>query len=223
VDNPVLVVVGAGPGIGRSVARRFGRSGYQVALVGRQQEAVAKLGAGLQADGITAGWVAADASDAAELDEALRRLVRDAGRVDVLHHNISAYREATASQTSADDLLADLAVGVASLLTAVRAVLPTMLAGGAGTVLATGSGAADRPITSAATLGVQKAALRNLVQVLDAELRPRGIHVATLTVRGVLAENTAFTPEAVADRLFDLAAETAGPAEAWRAVVDLTG
>jgi hypothetical protein len=52
-----------------------------------------------------------------------------------------------------DVALGDLATGVASLLTAVRAVLPAR---------------------DAATLGVQKAALRNLVQALDADLRPRG-------------------------------------------------
>jgi NADP-dependent 3-hydroxy acid dehydrogenase YdfG len=219
----VLVVLGAGPGIGMSVARRFGRAGYDVALVGRRAEALERMGGELQAEGITTGWAPADVADADALTEVLARFASHTGRVDVLHHNISAFRSATASQTTAADLLADVATGAGSLLTAVRAVLPTMLEAGSGTVLATGSGAADRPMKDAATLGVQKAALRNLVLALDLELRPQGIHVATVTVRGVLAEGTAFTPDAVTERLWELAAETAGPAEAWRTAVDFTG
>ncbi|MFP5347322.1 MAG: SDR family NAD(P)-dependent oxidoreductase [Actinomycetes bacterium] len=223
MTNPLLVVLGAGPGIGTSVARRFGRDGFDVALVGRREAELARIGGALQSEGITAGWAPADVADSAVLTEALERFAGHAGRVDVLHHNISTFRAATASQTTAAELLADVAVGVASLLTAVRAVLPWMLEAGTGTVLATGSGAADRPMTDGATLGVQKAALRNLVQAMAAELRPRGVHVATVTVHGVLAEGTAFTPDAVAEQLFDLAAETAGPVEAWRRVVDFRG
>jgi NADP-dependent 3-hydroxy acid dehydrogenase YdfG len=220
---PLLVVLGAGPGLGTAVARRFGAAGYQVGLIGRREAALARTAEVLQAEAVPVRSAVADVADAPALTAALERLVRESGRVDVLHHNISTYRDATASATSAEDLLADLAIGTASLLTAVRAVLPAMLAAGTGTVLATGSGAADRPMAGAATLGVQKAALRNLVQALDAELRPRGVHAATLTVEGILRPGGPFDPARVADALYALAAETAGPADNWRTVVPYPG
>jgi NADP-dependent 3-hydroxy acid dehydrogenase YdfG len=109
------------------------------------------------------------------------------------------------------------------LQTAVRAVLPGMRERGAGTVLVTGGGSADRPIASMATLGVQKAALRALVEVQAQALAPDGIHVAPVTVRGFVGENQQIPPDRVADLYADLAAETAGPPEQWRTVVDLTG
>jgi NADP-dependent 3-hydroxy acid dehydrogenase YdfG len=221
--TPVLVVLGAGPGLGTAVARRFGAAGYQVALVGRREGALARTAEELQAEAVPTRTAVADVADAPALTEALDRLVLESGRVDVLHHNISTYRDATASQTSAEDLLADLAVGAASLLTAVRAVLPAMLGAGTGTVLATGGGTADRPMAGAASLGVQKAALRNLVQALDAELRPSGVHAATLTIEGVLRAGGPFDPARVADALYSLAAETAGPADRWRTVVRYRG
>ncbi len=59
-----------------------------------------------------------------------------------------------------------------ALLTAVQAVRPYMSAGARVTV--TGSMAADQPWHKAASLGVQKAGVRNLVHSLDATLKPTG-------------------------------------------------
>lgn len=140
--SPTIVVLGAGPRLGASVARRFARAGYDVGLLGRREAPLAELGRALQAEGVTVGWAVADVSDPPALTAAIGRFASHTGRVDVLHHNVSVQRDATASRTSADDLLADLACGAASLLTAVRAVLPWMLDAGRGTVLATGSGPA---------------------------------------------------------------------------------
>ena len=75
---------------------------------------------------------------------------------------------------------------------------------------------------TAATLGVQKAALRALVQALAADLRPDGIHVATVTVRGTVAEGTPFAPDVVAQVFADLAEQTASDPAGWHTVVDLT-
>ena len=75
---------------------------------------------------------------------------------------------------------------------------------------------------SAASLGVQKAALRTLIQTLAAELSEEGIHVVTVTIRGVIAAGTPFSPEAIAEVFAGLAAETGTDRSAWRTLVDLT-
>jgi NADP-dependent 3-hydroxy acid dehydrogenase YdfG len=103
----------------------------------------------------------------------------------------------------------------------VRAVLPGMRERGSGTVLATGSGAADKPIASMASLGVQKAALRALVEVQAMALAPEGIHVAMALVRGLVRDDR-IPPSRIADLYADLVAETTGPREHWRTVVDVT-
>jgi NADP-dependent 3-hydroxy acid dehydrogenase YdfG len=140
----------------------------------------------------------------------------------VLVVNPSRYRAQRAAETTAAELLADLAVGTAPLLTAVRAALPAMRAQGTGTILATGGGSADRPFPGAATLGVQKAALRALVLAVAQDLRPDGIHVATVTIRGTVKDGTPFAPDVVAQLYADLAEQTALPPASWRTVVDLT-
>jgi NAD(P)-dependent dehydrogenase (short-subunit alcohol dehydrogenase family) len=73
-----------------------------------------------------------------------------------------------------------------------------------------------------AGLGVQKAALRALAEVQARALAPDGIHVATVTIRGFVGEDRQIPPDRVAALYADLVAETAGPPEQWRTVVDLT-
>ena len=220
---PHLVVVGAGPGISAATARRFGREGYADGLVARSAEGLTELGSALREDGVRVEWTSADSGDPPSLAGAVRTLADALGPVDVLLYNVSVGRQTTVPDLVPEDLLADLSAGVVGLQAAVRAVLPGMRERGAGTVLATGSGSADRPITSMATLGVQKAALRALVEVQARALAPEGIHVATVTVRGFVGEDRQIHPDLVAELYLELVAETAGPQEFWRTVVDLRG
>jgi NADP-dependent 3-hydroxy acid dehydrogenase YdfG len=219
---PHLLVVGAGPGISAATARRLGGSGYAVGLVARREGPLAEIGSALRADGVRTEWATAEAGDPASLTAAVDALTAALGPVDVLLYNVSVGRQAAVPELAPEDLLADLAAGAVALQTAVRAVLPGMRERGSGTVLVTGGGSADRPIPSMASLGVQKAALRALVEAQARALAPEGIHVVTATVRGLVGEDRQIHPDRVAALYADLVAETAGPPESWRTVVDLT-
>lgn len=221
MDSRVALVVGAGPGLGAAVARRLGQAGFAVALIARNEERLTEVGEALQAENITTGWTALDVSDTDQLAAAVTRFGGFSGQIDVLHHNAVAFRPVPASQLTSADLLADLAVGVGGLLTSVNAALPFMPPGGL--VLATGGGSADHPMTSAASLGVQKAALRNLVTALDRDLRPRGIRAATLTVNGTIATGTPFAPERIADAFASLVSAAREAGGDWRSEVPFNG
>jgi short-subunit dehydrogenase len=218
---PHLLVIGAGPGIAAATARRLGGDGYDVSLVARREAPLAELGSTLRADGVPVRWATADAAVPDELTDAAQGLLDATGPVDVLLYNVSIGRQAGIPELSPEDLLTDVAAGAVGLQAAVRAVLPGMRERGSGTVLVTGGGSADRPMTSMATLGVQKAALRALAQVQAQALAPEGVHVATVTIRGLVGEDRQITPERIADLYAELVAETAGPRENWRSVVDV--
>lgn len=202
VTASVIVVVGAGPGVGRAVAHRFGLAGYDVALVARSEQGLAGLAEGLQADGITVGWSAADMTDPEAFTAAIQRLGEHAGRIDHLHFNPSRLREKDPLELTAAELLADVHLGAASLLTAVQASRPYLHSGAR--VTATGGATADRPWSDAASLGVQKAALRNLVTALDTRLKRDGVRAMTLTVDGTIEEGTKLSADAVAEALYDV-------------------
>ena len=216
MSNPMILVVGAGPGVSSSVARRFGREGYDVGLVGLGP-VLEEVGTSLQDEGITTGWTEADVTDEAALTAAVQRLASFQGRLDVLHFNPSAFRQKDPLTLTVPELLRDVALGVGALLTSVQAARPYLSRGGR--VTATGSMAADRPWHEAASLGVQKAGLRNLVHSIDRTLQPAGIRAVSLTVEGTLAPDdlsSPFHPDAVAEAVHAAASQDE---EQWQSEV----
>ncbi len=218
MSKPVIVIVGAGPGVSGSVARRFAGEGYDVALLGADQQAIDDLVPDLESRGATVGHVVADVTDEQAARDAVRRFGEHTGRIDVLHFNPSAFREKDPLSLTVAELLEDVALGVGALLTVVQAARPFMSSGGR--ISVTGSMAADDPWEGAASLGVQKAGVRNLVHSLDKTLAPDGIRAVSVTVRGTLAREGAFTPDRVADALW---AAVTTDESAWRSEVPYSG
>ncbi len=215
-----LLLAGAGPRLGAAIARRFARDGYDIALISEDEDAVAALGTALQHEGITAGWAVADVRDDVALRAAVTRFAEYTGGIDVAVHNVSIWRDTTALALTPDELLDDLRAGAACLLTLAQALVPGMSAADRGTIIATGSAAADAPSPGAPTLGVQKAALRSLVQAMALDLAPLGIHCATITINGLLGSSPAFDPDRIANVYAEIAAE---PPVSWRTVVPYNG
>ncbi len=218
MSRPVVVVVGAGPGVSGSVARAFAREGYDAGLLGIDEEQLQVLAGELEQLGATVGHAVVDITDGDAAVAAIRRIGEHSGRIDVLHFNPSAFREKDPLELTVPELLADVSLGIGALLVAVQAARPFMSAGGR--VTATGSMAADKPWHRAASLGVQKAGLRNLVHSLDATLAPDGIRAVSVTVRGTLAKDGPFTPDRVAEAI--LAAARQDEAD-WRSEIPYAG
>lgn len=218
MSRPVIVIVGAGPGVSGSVARRFAADGYDVGLIGVDEAQLGELRIDLESVGAAVGHVIADITDRDAATAAVSELGERLGRIDVLHFNPSAFREKDPLTLTVDELLADLTLGVGALLTAVQAAHPFMSAGAR--ITATGSMAADEPWPAAASLGVQKAGLRNLVHSIDATLAGDGIRAVSVTVRGTLAREGAFTPDRVAEAIHAAAHQDLGD---WRAEVPYDG
>jgi NAD(P)-dependent dehydrogenase (short-subunit alcohol dehydrogenase family) len=218
MSRPVIVVVGAGPGVSGSVARLFAADGYDVGLLAIHDQPLRELAGQVEEGGAVARTAAVDVTDVEGASVALREIGEGFGRIDVLHFNPSAFREKDALQLSVAELLEDVALGVGALLTAVQAARPFMSAGAR--VTATGSMAADKPWHRAASLGVQKAGLRNLVRSLDATLEPDGIRAVSVTVRGTLAQEGPFTPDRVAEAIRAAAGQDES---AWQVEVPYPG
>jgi NAD(P)-dependent dehydrogenase (short-subunit alcohol dehydrogenase family) len=218
VSSRALVVVGAGPGVSGSLARRYAREGFDVGLLGNDAERVRELTGELEALGSDVRSAVVDITDVAATTEVIAAMGAHFGRIDVLHFNPSAFTEKDPLELSVEELLADVALGVGALLTAVQAARPYLQEGARVTV--TGSMAADKPWHRAASLGVQKAGVRNLVHSLDATLKPAGMRAVSVTVRGTLAKDGPFTPDRVADALYAAAHQ---PDDEWRTEIPYEG
>lgn len=83
---PSIAIIGAGPGLGRAIARAFGSRGYDVALISRNRAKLDGLIDQLAADGITAAAFPADVLDRESLTHALGAAARFGG-IDVLEYS----------------------------------------------------------------------------------------------------------------------------------------
>ncbi|MFC7360465.1 SDR family oxidoreductase [Nocardioides astragali] len=218
MTRPVIIVVGAGPGVSGSVARRFAVEGYDVGLLGADKGVLDELGRALEARGATVGQALVDITDEQAARDAVRRMGEHTGRIDVLHFNPSAFREKDPLSLTVAELLEDVALGVGALLSVVQAARPFM--GEGARISVTGSMAADDPWEGAASLGVQKAGVRNLVHSIDKTLSPDGIRAVSVTVRGTLASEGAFTPDRVAEAIWSAVTRDVGD---WSSEVPYSG
>ena len=105
---------------------------------------------------------------------------------------------------TADELLQDYQVNVIRALISVQQVIEDMRQRQRGTILLTGGGYADAPEPQMASLGMGKAALRNLTLSLAKQLQSDGIRVATVTINGIIGSNSRFEPKAIAESYWKL-------------------
>ena len=218
MSAPVYVVLGAGPGLGLAVARRFAEEGYVAVLAARTRADAEPLAAALRDEGHQAQGVGVDLTDPVDVTGVVAGIGIRYRRIDVLHFNPSAWREKDPLHLTVPELLEDVALGAGALLPAVQAARPYLAAGAR--VLVTGSAAADKPSAAAASLGVQKAAVRNLVSSLDATLAPDGIRAVAVQINGVLGRDGAFSPPPIADAMW---AAVSRPDDAWTPHVPYDG
>ena len=219
VDRRHLLLVGAGPGLGLAVARRFASGGYRVTLVARGTDGLRGLAGALADTGAQIGTIAADASDPEGLGARMRELYADDGAPGVIVYNAVMGAPDRLLSSTAAHLQAAYAVDVISAIVVAQAAAPAMRAAGFGTILVTGGGFADHPIPALATVSLGKAALRSAATMLGADLAPDGIRVATLTIAGQIAAGTSFDPERIAERYWDVV-HGDGP---WQAEFRFTG
>jgi 3-oxoacyl-[acyl-carrier protein] reductase len=122
-----VLVTGAGQGLGRAMAHRFAAEGASV-MVGEINEAAgAELAAELaDKHGVVAEARALDVTCSAEVDDWVRQVHADHGRIDVLVNNAGIIRDNRATDIDDDDWHAVLDTSLSATFFCIRAVLPVM-------------------------------------------------------------------------------------------------
>jgi NAD(P)-dependent dehydrogenase (short-subunit alcohol dehydrogenase family) len=204
------IVIGAGPGIGTSVARRFAREGMPVTVVARSRATVDAALAVLAAAPAGALGLTADVIDEPALRAALDEAVARFGVPEALVYNAGLIRRDRVGELAAARQLEAWAVNVVGAITAVGHLGPAMAGAGRGTILLTGGMPEPDPDVTSLSLG--KAGIRALAALLARDYGPKGVHVATVTVAGAVAAGSEIDPDAIADEYWRLHAQRAG---AW--------
>jgi len=192
LENKVILINGAGAGIGRACAERYAAEGAKVVVgsISRSAEPVAKA---IVASGGTAVPYFADISVEAEVKAMVEFAISTYGRVDVLHNN--------AAMTGSDIVTRDLdvasmdvelwdrtmAINLRGPMLCAKHVIPHMLAQGGGSIITTGSTKALQGDLAQTAYGASKAALHNLTYNIAAQYGKQGIRANVLMVGLILS------------------------------------
>jgi NAD(P)-dependent dehydrogenase (short-subunit alcohol dehydrogenase family) len=213
LDPKHLLLIGAGPGVGAAVARRFGREGFRATLVSRG-EASEEVAAGLRDEGVSASPLVSDVEDLDGYGATLRALYDAPDAPGVLIYNASALVPDGILTSTVDHLRETYDVDVIGGVVAAQIAAPVMRAAGSGTILFTGGGFADYPVPAFATISLGKAALRAAATLIAADVGGDGVHAASVTIVGQVTPGTPFDPNSIAELFWT--AHTDGP-DAWLA------
>ncbi len=169
------LVTGAGSGIGAAIARRLAGEGARVTLAGRRREPLEAVGAGLAYAHVAADF---DVTDADAIEAGLAGARMAFGLIDILVNNAGAVETAPFARTTRATWDAILAVDLTGVFLVTQAVLPDLVARGAGArVVNVASTAGLRGYAYVSAYAAAKHGVIGLTRSLALELAATGVTV----------------------------------------------
>jgi 3-hydroxybutyrate dehydrogenase len=174
---PHVFITGAGRGVGRALASRFGRAGYAVAVTGRSERTLAQVVDELRREHGEAEAVVCDVTERDAVTSAVRAAEARFGPIDVLVNNAGAADSAPFASMA--DAVWDrmLAVNLTGTYNCMRAVLPGMLERRSGRILNIASTAGKTGFQYTSAYCAAKHAVVGLTRSVALEVAARGVTV----------------------------------------------
>jgi len=185
LEDRVVLVTGAGRGIGRAVALAFADAGCHVAALARSVEEIEETAGLVRVKGRKAGAIRCDVASPGEIIRAHREAVEALGPVDILVNNAGFLVITPILETSLEDFEQTLAVNLRAAFLFCQAVLPSMIERGAGTVLNIASTSSKRWYVGQGAYCAAKHGVLGFTKVLAEEMKPHGIRVSAICPGGV--------------------------------------
>ncbi|MCM0640581.1 SDR family NAD(P)-dependent oxidoreductase [Cellulomonas wangsupingiae] len=179
VPAPLALVTGASSGIGLEIATRLAELGHDL-VVTAEDEQLSLVADGLTQHGRAVRAVRADLTQAAGVDALVTDVVGTGRPLDVLVLNAGVGAGGAFLDVPLEDDLATIALDVVAPVRLAKALVPAMVARGAGRVLITSSVGALMPGPYYATYAASKAFDLSFAQALRYELRDTGVTVTAL-------------------------------------------
>lgn len=173
--RPVVLVTGAGRGIGRATAEAFAAAGYAVVIAERRVASGRRVERALRAKGLPAAFVRMDVAVAGAAERAVRAAVGRFGRLDCVVNNAGVLTVAPLDRLARRDLEAMVRVNLLGPLLVARAALPVLRRLGRGAVVNVASILGKEGLGEYATYCATKFGVVGLTEALADELRGTGI------------------------------------------------
>ena len=186
--KPVCLVLGAGAGIGGTVAKKFAKEGFHSCLCRRSdQKGLDQLVSDIEQEGGSATGYLINAIEDNVLEELILKIEQDIGPIEVLVYNLGAQTGMKLlNETSLKEFEWGWRMADLGLFRVAKVLMPIMEERNAGTFLVTSATAAMRGNKNQHSHAAAMGGRRLLCQTLNAEFAPKGIHIVHIVVDGMV-------------------------------------
>lgn len=186
--KPVCLVLGAGAGIGGTVAKKFAKEGFHSCLCRRSdQKGLDQLVSDIEQEGGSATGYLINAIEDNVLEELILKIEQDIGPIEVLVYNLGAQTGMKLlNETSLKEFEWGWRMADLGLFRVAKVLMPIMEDRNAGTFLVTSATAAMRGNKNQHSHAAAMGGRRLLCQTLNAEFAPKGIHIVHIVVDGMV-------------------------------------
>lgn len=195
IMNKTAVIIGAGPGLGFGLAKKFKNEGFSVILVARNEQSLKEMREQL---GENVFYKTADASEPEKLKKAIEEIKNEYGTPDAVVYNVGITAPDEENLT-AETLVEHFKSDVAGAYTTATTFADEKFAEKKGAIIFTGGGLAMYPADGFIPLSIDKAALRSLAYILHNKYKECGIFVGIVEVCGSINASPYFSADNIAE------------------------
>ena len=203
--SKIIVITGAGVGLGRALARRFANDGDNVVLLGRT---FSKVQAAAQEIGERAMAVACDVSSPASVKAAFAEIAQRHPRIDVLINNAAVFEPFLVAEATDEQIMNTLATNLGGAILCARSAIAMM--GRGSHIINVSSESIDLPFPHLLLYQTSKAGLERFTLGLHRELESSGICVSMVRAGSMMEEGKVWNVDPAAQMRFAKAAMEAG-------------
>lgn len=178
-SSETALIVGAGPGLSASLARRFAKEDVKVAIAARNTDKLSDL---VAESGARA--YACDAIDPAQVADLFSAVTSDLGEPDIVVYNASNRVRGPITDIDPEAVLTAIKISCYGGFLVAQQAAKQMVPRGNGAIFLTGASAGVKGYPNSSTFAMGKFGLRGLAQSLARELHPQNVHVGHFVIDG---------------------------------------
>lgn len=197
LENKVVIITGAGSGIGKETAMLFAKEGAKVIAADINEKNGEEVAATIKALGLNALFIKVDVSDTEQVNKMVAETMGEYGRIDILINNGGIVKDAFLTNITDEQIDSVIAVNQKGPLKCARAVAQIMMNQKRGVIINTSSVVGFYGNKGQVVYSGTKAAIIGITKTLAKELGPKGIRVNAVAPGFITTPMTANIPEKI--------------------------
>jgi 3-oxoacyl-[acyl-carrier protein] reductase len=175
IEDKVVLITGAGSGLGEAAAVTFAEAGAKVVLSGRRKDKIDDVARRIEAKGGEALAVQTDVAAPEDVEQLVRAAISRFGRIDVVINNAAIFEAGTVTELSFEAWSRQISVNLNGAFLVTKNCLPTMRTGRYGRIINITSGLASNGAGGFAAYAAAKAGLESLTRTVAEDEAGNGI------------------------------------------------